>query len=336
MTALSCRPDAVEALRQTVRDAYAARQPVSSVDLGALSRVLDFSPDDMTVTVEAGITVDALQQTLATAGQWLPIDPPHAATTSMADLLHDNISGPRRFAHGTIREHVLGVAAVLGDGRLIRSGGRVVKNVAGYDIAKLLVGDGRRLGLLVEVTFKLSPRPAVERFFTWSSTSLDAVEAELSAVLSGATEPVLVDLHNLDRAGSPHAASGRVPGSVPGIAPGPGVGPWSLVIGFAGHADDVAWQAAQLDASWTPLEALAHDDRFWAGRTFASTQRTSVLPSRLIEHVRTLPADIPFVARAGNGVVHSAGPRVTTRTPSPLEQRLEATFDPHAILSGLS
>jgi glycolate oxidase FAD binding subunit len=299
---------------------------MSSVDLMTLSRVVDFSPDDMTVTVEAGLTVEALQRTLATAGQWLPIDPPHAATTSIADLLHDDISGPRRFAHGTIREHVIGMAAVLGDGRLVRSGGRVVKNVAGYDIAKLLVGDRRRLGLLVEVTFKLSPLPAVERCFTWSSTSLDAVDAELARQLGGPTEPVLVDLHNLDRPASPDAAPGNAPDA----------GPWSLVIGFAGHGEDVAWQAAQLDAAWTPLDTLVHDDRFWTGRAFAGTRRMSVLPSRLVDHVRTLPADVGFVARAGNGVVYTAEPREPTRTPSPLEQRLEATYDPHHILSGLS
>ncbi len=326
MNGVVWRPDSVEDLRQAVADAHAARQPVSPVNLTTLSRVVDFSPDDMTVTVEAGLTVEALQRTLATAGQWLPIDPPHATTTSIADLLHDDISGPRRFAHGTIREHVLGMAAVLGDGRLIRSGGRVVKNVAGYDIAKLLVGDRRSLGVLVEVTFKLSPLPAVERFFTWSSTSLDAVEAELARLSSGATEPVLVDLHNLDRSGSPDAAPGNLPGG----------GPWSLVIGFAGHADDVAWQAAQLDASWTSLDTLDHDDRFWAGRTFASTRRVSVLPSRLVEHVRTLPVGVAFVARAGNGVVYTAEPRVSSRTPSRLEQRLKATYDPHAILPGLS
>lgn len=326
MSGVGWCPDSVDELRQAVGAASAARQPVPSVDLATLSRVVDFSPDDMTVTVEAGLIVEALQRTLATAGQWLPIDPPHAATTSIADLLHDDISGPRRFAHGTIREHVLGMAAVLGDGRLIRSGGRVVKNVAGYDIAKLLVGDGRSLGLLVEVTFKLSPLPAVERFFTWSSASLDAIEDELTRLLSGPTEPVLVDLHNLDRAGSTAADPGDTHGG----------GPWSLVIGYAGHTDDVAWQAAELDAAWTPLDVLEHDDRFWTNRTFASTRRMSVLPSRLVEHVRTLPVDVGFVARAGNGVVYTAEPRETTRTPSPLEQRLKATYDPHHILPGLS
>lgn len=326
MSGVAWRPDSVEDLRQAVADAHAARQPVSSVDLTSLSRVVDFSPDDMTVTVEAGVTVETLQRTLSAAGQWLPIDPPHAATTSVADLLHDDISGPRRFAHGTIREHVLGMAAVLGDGRLIRSGGRVVKNVAGYDIAKLLVGDGRSLGVLVEVTFKLSPLPAAERCFTWASASLDEVEDELTRLLSGPTEPALVDLHNLDRSGPSDVAPGNTHEG----------GPWSLVIGFAGHADDVAWQAAQLHASWMALDVVEHDDRFWTDRTFASTRRMSVRQSHLVEHVRALPVDLAFVARAGNGVVYTAEPRQTARTPSPLEQRLKATYDPHHILPGLS
>lgn len=312
------RPASVEALREAVAAAHASKQRLAPVDLGALSRVVAFSPDDMTVTVEAGITVEALQDVLAEAGQWLPIDPPHASTTSIADVLHDDISGPRRFGHGTIREHVLGVAAVVGDGRLIRSGGRVVKNVAGYDMAKVFVGDHRSLGLIVEATFKLSPRPAHERVFTWSSSSLDAVEVELARVLTGPTEPVLADLHNSERPGEADAVT------------------WSLVVGFAGHADDVAWQAAHLGTSWDALETMGHEQRFWTGRAFATTQRTSVLPSRLIDHVRTLRPGLACVARAGNGVIHTDEPRVTTRTPSPLEQRLKATFDPHDILPGLS
>lgn len=315
------RPDSVDALRQAFAEAHAARRPIGAVDLAALSEVVAFSPEDMTVTVQAGITVAALQAALAPAGQWLPLDPPRADVLTVADLLHHDVSGPRRFAHGTVREHVLGLAFVTADGRLIRSGGHVVKNVAGYDLAKLVIGDGGSLGLIVEVTFKLSPRPAVERLFAWSSMSLDAAEAQIEAVLAGPTEPVLIDLHNL----GPHQLD---------VAHGARA-PWSVVLAFAGHADDVDWQASQLDQAWHPVEALDYEWRFWEGRSVTTTHRTSVLPSRVVAHIRTLPP-CTVVACAGSGIVYTDLPTpASTRTPSPLERRLKATYDPHDILPAL-
>jgi hypothetical protein len=298
------RPDSVDALRLAFAEAHAARRPVASVDLAALSQVVAFSPEDMTVTVQAGITVAALQATLAAAGQWLPLDPPRADILTVADLLHHDVSGPRRFAYGTVREHVLGLAFVTADGRLIRSGGHVVKNVAGYDLAKL------------------SPRPAAERLFTWSSMSLDEVGAQIEAVLAGPTEPVIVDLHTM----GPHQLD---------VAHG-AIAPWSVVVGFAGHADDVQWQASQLTEAWRPMEALDYEWRFWEGRSVEAVHRTSVLPSRLLAHVQTLPS-CALVARAGNGVVYTdLRPAVTApRVLTPLERRLKATYDPHDILPAL-
>jgi FAD/FMN-containing dehydrogenase len=322
VTAQLLRPGSVDALRQAFAEAHAARRPVASVDLSALAQVVAFSPEDMTVTVQAGITVAALQAALASAGQWLPLDPPHADSLTVADLLHHDVSGPRRFAHGTVREHVLGLAFVTGDGRLIRSGGHVVKNVAGYDLAKLVIGDGGSLGAIVEATFKLSPRPATERLFTWSSMSLDEAGAQIEAVLAGPTEPVLVDLHNL----GPHQLD---------VAHG-AIAPWSVVVAFAGHADDVQWQVSQLDEAWRPIEALEYEWRFWEGRSVETVHRTSVLPSRLLAHIQTL-APCALVARAGNGVVYTdLRPPVTApRALTPLERRLKATYDPHDILPAL-
>src|SRR5690606_18208180 len=91
------RPETLDALRAVVADAHASRTAAPAVDLSSLGRVLAYSPDDLTVTVEAGITVAALQQALAPAGQWLPVDPPHPETTTVADLLQFDVSGPRRF-----------------------------------------------------------------------------------------------------------------------------------------------------------------------------------------------------------------------------------------------
>ena len=318
MSGVVLRPASADELREQVVTAGRSRTRVTAVHLDALDRVLDFSPEDMTVTVETGLTVTALQQVLATAGQWLPLDPPHPDTTTLADVLHDDISGPRRYGYGTVREHVIGLAAVLGDGRLVRSGGRVVKNVAGYDLARLLVGDGRALGICVEVTFKLSPRPAAERVFTLSSPSLDEIDRALEAVAAGPGDPVVLDLHNLD--GTTHQPL------------------WTLVLAFAGHPDDVEWQAAQLDGRWEGQASLTHEVRFWEGRSFASTPRVSVLPSRLTAHLRSVAAGDRVVARAGNGVAYGLpqGQGSAGRQPSTLEQRVKAAYDPHDILPVLT
>src|SRR5262245_10838806 len=141
-------------LRAALTAANAKRERLMTVDLRAFDRVVEYHPEDMTVTAEAGLTLAALQSRLAEHGQWLPIDPAGTEQMTLAGLLNTNASGPRRFAYGTVREHVLGLKIVLADGRLIKSGGKVVKNVAGYDLLKLFVGSHGTLGVIVEATFK--------------------------------------------------------------------------------------------------------------------------------------------------------------------------------------
>src|SRR6266496_2771433 len=146
------QPATIEELTSALTEASAQGQRGISVKLDALNRVLGYNPADMTVTVQTGIRLAALQERLRQSGQWLPIDPPNPGDVSIADILNLNLSGPRRYAHGTIREHLLGLTAALADGRLIHSGGKVVKNVAGYDLCKLFVGSRGSLGVIVEAT----------------------------------------------------------------------------------------------------------------------------------------------------------------------------------------
>jgi len=137
----------------------AKHEKVSAFDLRAMREVLEYTPEDMTVSVEAGLTLAQLQTRLAEHNQWLPMDPPGADTLTIGALLAANRSGPRRFGYGTVREHLLGIKVVLADGRVIKAGGKVVKNVAGYDLCKLFVGSHGTLGVIVEATFKVLPRP---------------------------------------------------------------------------------------------------------------------------------------------------------------------------------
>ncbi|HEY2951321.1 MAG TPA: FAD-binding oxidoreductase, partial [Verrucomicrobiae bacterium] len=193
----SLRPSTVVELAEALSGMHRRGEKLGAIDLGALARVLEHSPEDMTVTVEAGLTLAALQSRLAQHGQWLPIDPPKAATLTIADLLNEDRSGPRRFGYGTIREHLIGLQVVLADGRVIRNGGKVVKNVAGYDLCKLFVGARGTIGIIVEATFKLRPLPQAERVVTAPCDSSGTAAKLIEAVLDSELTPTVLDLHSI-------------------------------------------------------------------------------------------------------------------------------------------
>ncbi|MEN9933848.1 MAG: hypothetical protein RLZZ387_427 [Chloroflexota bacterium] len=173
----SVTPTTAHELAEALRAASADSQPVvprgaglhqhvgGAPPAGALSlstlglaRVVEHTPADLTVTVEAGVTLAALNTHLGQYGQWLPWDPPAAEGATVGGLLAAGLSGPLRLGYGAPRDWVLGMRVALGDGRLVKSGGRVVKNVAGYDTHKLHIGALGTLGVIAEVTFKLAPR----------------------------------------------------------------------------------------------------------------------------------------------------------------------------------
>ena len=136
-----------------------ARQPGLGVSLQRLTRVIDYPARDMTITVEAGITMSALAETLAKERQRVPLDVPEPERATIGGVIATNWSGPLRFGHGTVRDYVIGISAVDGRGTPFKGGGRVVKNVAGYDFCKLLVGSLGTLGVISQVTLKLKPIP---------------------------------------------------------------------------------------------------------------------------------------------------------------------------------
>jgi glycolate oxidase FAD binding subunit len=315
------KPNNVDELSRMLADANSRGEKVSGVDLASLNRLLDHKVEDMTCRVEAGMTLAALQRALAARGQWLPIDPPGAETLSIDGLLAANRSGSRRFGYGTIRDYVIGLTAVLADGRVIHSGGNVVKNVAGYDLMKLFVGSRGSLGVIVEAIFKLRPIPETESFVEVECASLEAANKMIESVLESELTPVVLDLHNVQ------APPARGVNHKPGFA---------LVLGFAGTREELEWQfakAAELGIK-TPSSlgyANAVNDPAY------SFQRISVLPSRMIEMLGSLgPA--AFIAHAGNGIIyHGAAPkpgaiRNSQAAVHKLEQRLKAEFDPKHIL----
>ncbi|NTW02314.1 MAG: FAD-binding oxidoreductase, partial [Oscillochloris sp.] len=125
-----------------------------ALHLAGLSRVVEYTPADMVIRVEAGVTLGQVQDLLAQHGQWLPWDPPLPYQATIGGLLASGASGLLRLSYGTPRDWTLGMRVALGDGRLVKSGAQVVKNVAGYDTHKLHIGALGTLGVIVEATFK--------------------------------------------------------------------------------------------------------------------------------------------------------------------------------------
>jgi glycolate oxidase FAD binding subunit len=153
------------------------------LSLAKLNRVLDYPARDMTITVEAGITMQALANVLAAERQRLPVDVPQADKATIGGVIATNWNGPRRYGEGTIRDYVIGISAVDGRGQPFKGGGRVVKNVAGYDFCKLLTGSLGTLGVITQVTLRLKPIPEQTALVACVLPSTQAAESALAALV---------------------------------------------------------------------------------------------------------------------------------------------------------
>lgn len=175
---------------------HAPRAYDAALTTRRLNRVLAHDAADMTVTVEGGITLAALAGALAAQGQWLPLDPARADEMTVGGLIAADRNGPLRFAHGKVRDWLIGVRVVTADGEIVRGGGRVVKNVAGYDLPKLFVGSFGTLGVVVEATFKVRPLPEAEALFVWPAVTLERALAQAATVIDSPVLPVLLEALN--------------------------------------------------------------------------------------------------------------------------------------------
>ena len=284
------------------------------VGLRRLARVVEHEPGDLTATVEAGITLDALQAALGARDQWLPLDPPTPGAATLGGVLAVNTAGPRRHGYGTARDLVIGLRVVAADGQVIRGGGKVVKNVAGYDLVKLYIGSLGTLGIIVDATLKLRPRPEAEGA-CWATFPTLGGAAEAAAMLAaselGPTALVLLDA----RAAQAAAAGAGLPAS-----PLP-----TVLVAFDGLARAVAWQGDEtarrlraagaravdvLDAGGTAraLEAVREARRLIPDQVALAT--VGVLPAALgayLDAARTTAEAAGFelaaVAQVGHGQV---------------------------------
>ncbi|HEU5380426.1 MAG TPA: FAD-binding oxidoreductase [Ktedonobacteraceae bacterium] len=164
------------------------------IETARLTRLLEHEAPDLTCHVEAGITLADLQARLATKGQWLPLDAPDAMQATIGGILASNASGPKRLRYGTARDLVIGLQVVQASGEVARSGGRVVKNVAGYDLNKLYIGSLGTLGVIVEANFKLQPIPANERTLLLTFSNSQDIMQTVTAMMGSLLVPSAMEL----------------------------------------------------------------------------------------------------------------------------------------------
>jgi glycolate oxidase FAD binding subunit len=165
------------------------------LDLKGLRRILEYNPENLTVTAECGLSLSELQETLGKKGQFLPLDTSFFSSATLGGIVASNANGPQRLIYGTCRDLILGMKIVLADGSFVSAGGRCVKNVSGFDLCKLFVGSLGTLGLLGELTFKVHPLPEQEAIQIGSTpdptAALDLSHALVHSVLFPAALEIL-------------------------------------------------------------------------------------------------------------------------------------------------
>ena len=139
-----------------------------TISTAAMCRVRQYEPRDLTISVEAGLSYCELSRLLAEHRQMIPLDPPFADTATIGGVVAANCSGPRRRLYGTARDMVIGMQFATLEGKLVESGGMVVKNVAGLDMGKLMIGSFGTLAAIAVINFKVIPQPPCERTFRFS------------------------------------------------------------------------------------------------------------------------------------------------------------------------
>ncbi len=265
------------------------QQPGLVVETAALARLLDHEPADMTVAVEAGMPLTVLQEALDEAGQWLAIDPPsEPAGATVGGLLVTGDFGPRRLRYGAMRDLVIGVTLVLADGTVAHAGGHVIKNVAGYDLSKLVCGSLGSLALVAEVVLRLHPRPGTSATVVVPATVEQATAAALR-LLASPLEPSAVDWTPSGDDGSAGRVAVRLEGSAAGVQ-AQAKATTDLLCEVAGSAPQELRDADE-QALWASVRAAF----------------TSAGPDRTVANAGTLPSLTPEVAGALRDAGQTAG-----------------------------
>jgi glycolate oxidase FAD binding subunit len=336
------RPETPEQLADALRAAASANQTIRlggnfskdrlggspepaqiSVSTSSLTRLLQYDPRDLTLSVQAGMPFAELERTLAQHRQMLPLDPAlswssGATQSTVGGVVAANLSGPRRRLYGTARDMIIGMTFATLEGKLVSSGGMVVKNVAGLDMAKLMIGSFGTLAAIATVNFKVFPIPTHTRTFVMQFPAAAAAFAERDRILSGVLQPTAIDIVNwpsgfrlLVQAGGNESVLTRYARELPSAQP----------------CSESVWEEIR---EFTPAFLAEHPRGFVQAIPVKLTEMPAV--------VQQLSAklNVPIIARAGSGVVYAHyaadAPAVElgeTRTSA----RIKAMFDPEGLLN---
>jgi glycolate oxidase FAD binding subunit len=277
-----------------------------------LTRLLEHEAPDLTCHVEAGITLGALQAKLATKGQWLALDPPNAQQTTIGGILAANASGPKRLRYGTARDIVIGLHVVQASGEVTRSGGSVVKNVAGYDLNKLYIGSLGTLGIIIEANFKLQPLAISERTLILTFSNAEDAIRMVIELLGSLLTPSAIELIDSNAASDITDFFGFT-------LPTNG---YTLAVNFEGSTTMIDRQVNETHLLARKNDALLGDelvgmaqDQFWnivRDHTQGTvTCKAVVLVSKMADYLRTIKQVCKYhglesavVAHAGNGIMY--------------------------------
>ena len=281
-----------------------------TLDMRGVDRLVQYEPSDLTVTVEAGMSLAELDEILCAEGQFLPLEVPRPGEATVGGMLSAASSGPLSLTYGFPRDWLIGVKVVNADGRLTKGGGRVVKNVTGYDMNKLYTGSLGTLGVIVEASFKVSPRPAASTTLTAIFDSLGGAMEGVWSLLEGYGGPDALTLLN-------GAVAERL---------GLGIAGYVLMMRFLGREGVVKGRAERAKTSMESAEAqeineLGGDeaslwqslvDLPWADEvTQMLGVRCSVLPTEVgrllenLEQIKSWNLNHGLVAYVGTGLVRS-------------------------------
>ena len=257
---------------------------VAEVDLilstRRMAQMIRHEPADLVATAEAGITLTEFQKQLAERGQWLPVDPPDDGTATLGGIVATGLSGPLTAGFGALRSFVIGLRAVRADGRSIKAGGQVVKNVAGYDLCKLFTGSCGGLAVITEITFKLRPLPGESRTILASGKRDSVIQS--GRLIANQFSPVAVEV--LSSGLAAQLANAAKPGG------------FGLLVRFAGSTRAVVTQTAQvlklLRDAGLHCETFDDDLPLWRAVSSAGSEAARDISWR----VTVRPADLPALA----------------------------------------
>jgi glycolate oxidase FAD binding subunit len=265
-----------------------------ALDLSRMNRILAYDPGDLTLGVEPGVTLTELRRALAEHGQFLPLESPYAASATVGGTIAANAISPLRQAFGGPRDFVLGMEFVTGEGEPAKGGGRVVKNVTGYDLHKLMIGSLGTLGVITRINFRTFPLPAGERAVLAAFPSAENAFSFCAAITHSPLEPRRLETFD--------AAAMRLLGLAP-TGPGSGEGAWCVLVDAAGTSAVVARHQRDLErlaraAGAAQFTALESSDRGkWLTRALEFPRYVAERsPETLLVRIAAPPTAMPALA----------------------------------------